>query len=345
MLAYDIFQDDAFTVAELREQTDNLVYVPDELNRLGLFTPDPISTTNVMISRNAETLALVPLTERGAPRSRLTLDSRNVRYLPTFRYAQEDRINSQILQNIAPEGRPFDVALGRALSEVEKRQRKMMRKLELTREYARMAAINGYVLDADGSTVLDVYDEFGISRPAAVSIDPATLIDGALRKKIYTSVIRPMTAALNLSGRAAPRGIIALCGNAFFDALITAPELRDTYKIAMQGQELRDGFVPYSSFDAFGVRWMNYQGTVGNTTIAVPDKECVFIPVGVEDMFAEFRAPGENMNDANELGREFYSVVSPDYRPNMFEWVDVILSAYPLFVCLVPEALLRGAIP
>lgn len=343
MLAYDIFQDDSFHVAELREMVDNLVYIPDELNRMGLFTADPISTTNVMISRNAETLALVPLTERGSLRTRLERDTRNVKYLPTFRLAQEDRISSQEMQNIAPEGRPFDVALGRALDEVEKRQRKMMRKLELTREFHRMAALQGYVLDADGSVVLDVYDEFGITRPAAVTINPA-LIDGNLRKSIYQNITRPMTAQLRLSGRNGPRGMIALCGDTFFDALITAPEIRQTYVVAMQGQELRDGFVPYSSFDFAGVKWMNYTGTVDGTTVAVPTNQCIFIPLGVEDLFVEFRAPGEDMNDANNEGREFYSTVSPDYRPNKFEWVDVDLSTYPLYTTLVPEALLRGTL-
>lgn len=343
MLAYDIFQDDAFTVAELREQVDNLVYIPDELNRLGIFTPDSIQTTNVMIARNSETLALVPLTERGAARTRLERDSRNVRYLPTFRLAQEDRINAHELQNIAPEGRPFDQALGRALDEVEKRQRKMMRKLELTREYHRLAAIQGYVLDADGSIVLDVYDEFGIARPAAVVINPA-LIDGNFRKSLYTNLIRTMTNQLRLSGRNGPRGIIALCGDTFFDALITAPEIRQTYVIAMQGQELRQGFVPFSSFDFGGITWINYPGTVDGTTVAVPTNQCVFVPMGVEDLFVEFRAPGENMYEANEPGQEFYATVSPDFRPNKFEWVDVDLSTYPLYTTLVPEALLRGTL-
>jgi hypothetical protein len=346
MLAYDIFLNDAFSVAELREQVDNLVYIPDELNRLGLFTPDPITTTNVMIARNTETLALVPLTERGAQRTRLERDSRNVKYLPTFRYAQEDRINSQILQNIAPEGIPFNAALGRALDEVEKRQRKMMRKLELTREYARMAALQGYVLDADGSIVLDIYDEFGIARPVAVTIDPATLIDGDLRKALYQNVGRAVTQQLRLSGRNAPTGYIALCGNDFFDALLTAPEIRQTYVVAMQGQELRQGFVPYSSFDFGGIRWMNYQGTVDGTTIAVATDEAIIIPMGVEDLFTEFRAPGEDMNDANQPGREFYSSVVPDVRaPAKFEHVDVDLSTYPLYACLVPEALMRVALP
>jgi hypothetical protein len=343
MLAYDVFQNDAFTVAELREMVDNLVYIPQMLNDLNLFTPDPIMTTNVMIARNTETLALVPLTERGAPRTRLEKDTRNLKYLPTYRIAQEERINSQILQNIAPEGVPFAAALGRALDEVEKRQRKMMRKLELTREYHRMAALQGYVLDADGSVVLDIYNEFEITRPAAVVINPA-LTDGNLRKSIYQNVIRPVTAALNASGRPAPTGFLALCGNNFFDAMLAAPEIRQSYIASLQGAELRTGFVPYSSFDFAGIRWTNYRGTTDGTTIAIPTNTCVFVPMGVEDLFTEFRAPGEDMSEANQPGREFYSTVSPDYRPNKFEWVDVDLSTYPLYVCLVPEAMLSGTL-
>ncbi len=344
MLAYDIFTDDAFSVAELREQVDNLVYIPNELNRMGIFSPDPITTTNVMIARNAETLALVPLTERGSHRTRLERDSRNLVSFPTFRLAQEDRIHGHEVQNIAPEGTPFDAALGRAMDEVEKRQRKMMRKLELTREFHRMAAIQGYVLDADGSIVLDVFAEYGLTRPAAVIINPA-LIEGNLRKAIYAGVTRPLTALLNSSGRNAPRGIVALCGDTFYDALITAPEIRQTYLNTQQAAELREGFAPYESFTYAGVRWMNYRGTNDGTTIAIADDDCIFIPLGVEDMFVEFRAPGEDMNDVNREGQEFYSTVSPDYRPNKMEWVDVDLSAYPLFLCLVPEGLITGTLP
>lgn len=344
MLIYDVFLDDAFSVTEMREQVDNLVYIPDELNRLGLFTPDPIRTTTVAIARSAETLALVPFTERGSPRTRVERDARSMRYLPTFAYRQESRIHGTSLQDIAAPGTPYDVALGNALDEVDRRQRKMMRKLELTREYARMAAINGYVRDADGSLVLDIYDEFGIVRPAAVVIDPATMTGGALRATIASGVIRPMTESLNLSGRAAPRGIIALCGDDFYDALITAEEIRETYLNTAQARELREGFVPYDQFTYAGVRWMNYRGSAASG-IAIPTDECVFVPLGVEDLFVEFRAPGEDFNTANEPGQEFYSTVSPDYRPNIFEWVDVFLNAYPLYTTLVPEALLRGTLP
>lgn len=341
MLAYDVFLDDAFSVAELRETVNDLVYIPDELQRMGLFTPDPIRTTNVMIAKNTETLALVPITERGAAKTRLERDARNIRYLPTFRLAQEDRINATILQNIALPGTPYEVALGNALDEVEKRQRKMMRKLELTREFHRLAALNGYVKDADGSVVLDVYDEFAIARPAAILLDFTPATEGGLRAQIYTAVIRPMTDILQATGRGAPRGILALCGDDFFDGLITNAEIYKTYLNTQQARELREGFVPYDEFNYAGVTWRNYRGNA-DATIGIADNQCIFIPVGVDDMFVEFRAPGEDFANVNQPGSEFYSTVSPDNRINKFEWVDIDLDAYPLYVCLVLEAMLIG---
>lgn len=341
MLAYDIFLDDAFSVAEMREQVNDLTYIPDELNRMGLFTPDPIRTTTVQIVKNKETLALVPLTERGTAKTRLERDSRSARYLPTFRLAQEDRINAGALQNIASPGIPFEVALGSSLQLVEGRQRKMMRKLELTREYHRLAALNGYVKDADGSVVLDVYDEFGITRPAAIVLDFTPTVEGGLRAQIYTAVIRPLTDILLATGRNAPRGILALCGDDFFDGLITNVEIYKTYLNTQNARELREGFVPYDEFNYAGVTWRNYRGNPA-ATIGIADNQCIFIPVGVEDMFVEFRAPGEDFADENQPGKEFYSTVSPDNRINKFEYVDVDLAAYPLYVCLVLEAMLVG---
>ena len=341
MLAYDVFTNDAFSVAEVREAVDNMVYIPQELNRLGIFTPDPISTTTVIITRNSETLALVPITERGSQPTLLERDKRSARSLSTVALRQEDRINSESLQNIAPEGAPFEVALERGMAEVDKRQRKMMRKLELTREYHRLAAINGYVLDADGSVVLDYYTEFGLVRPAAVLIDTA-LTDGALRKAITQNIKRPMATALTTAGRNLPTRLLALCGDEFYDELITAPEIRETYKIQQAGAELRAELKLYDSFDFAGVTWMNYRGAIGTAAFGVPADECIFVPIGVEDMWVEFRSPGEDMREVNQPGKEFYSYVSPDFRPNMMQWVDVFLYAYPLFACLVPEALLRG---
>lgn len=345
MLAYDVFTSDAFHVVEVREAVNNIYYIPQPINDLGIFTADPITTTDVLITKKGETLELVPTTERGSRRTRAGRDKRNARKLSTISLRQEDRINSGEVQSIAAEGMPFDTAVDRAWDEVDRRQRKLMRKLELTREYHRLAAVQGYVLDADGSIIYDLYEEFGITAPANVPIDP-TLDEGELREYIVQNVTRPIGRQLTVSGRNAPTSIIALCGDAFFDGLIKAKEIREVY---LNSQKLVDslleGAALWDRFNFAGVTWVNFRGTNDGTTIAIPDDECIFIPMGVEGMFVEFRSPGENWDEQNQPGEEFYSYVIPDPRSAVSEvmmFVDLIVDAHPLFACMAPDALAHG---
>jgi hypothetical protein len=345
MLAYDVFTSDAFSVAEVREAANDIYYIPQALNELNLFTPDPIRTTEVMITKRGESLVLVPTTERGSPRTRSEKDRRNIRKIPTVSLRQEDSIKADELQNIAAEGMPFSDALDNSWDEVDRRQRKLMRKLELTSEYHRLAGIQGYCLDADGSIIMDFYDEFGLARPGNVAID-VTLNEGDLRESVVQNVTRPITRQLSVSGRNAPTQIIALCGDAFFDALVKAEEIRQVYLNSQRlVDSLLEGAAAWDRFRFAGVTWMNFRGTNDGTTIAIPDDECIFVPLGVEDMFVEFRAPGENWDEVNQPGEEFYSYVIPDPRSAVSEvlmYVDVWLDKHFLFACLAPDALLHG---
>lgn len=344
MLAYDVFTDDAFTVSEIREAVNDIYYIPQSLNDMGLFTPDPIRTTDVLITKRGESLALVPTTERGSPRTRPERDKRNIRKIGTVSLRQEDRINSGEVQNIAMEGMPFDVALDNAWDEVDRRQRKLIRKLELTREFHRLAAIQGFVLDADGSIIYDLYDEFGVVQPPNILIDP-TLDEGDLRAYIIQNVTRPITRQLSTSGRNAPTSIIALCGDEFFDELSKAPEIREVYLNSARALDLLEGEAAWDRFRFAGVQWMNFRGTNDGSTIAIAQDECVFVPMGVEEMFVEFRAPGENWDEQNQPGEEFYSYVVPDVRSAVSEvlmHVDVMVDAHPLFACMAPDALAHG---
>lgn len=345
MLAYDVFADDGFSVAEVREAVNNITYIPQALNRMGIYIPDSIRTTDVMITRRGESLVLVPTTERGSRRTRPERDRRNIRRISTISLRQEDRINAGELQNIVAEGVPFDVAFDSAWDEVDKRQRKLIRKLELTKEFHRLAGVNGYVLDADGSIIYDIYEEFGFIRPAAVLIDP-TLVEGEFRKQITQLVVRPMERQLTVAGLGTPTSIVALCGDEFYDEITTAKEIRETYLNTQQAQELRNGFAPvWDEFRYGGVRWMNYRGTNDNTTIKIQDNQCRFFPVGAEDLFAEYRAPGENWDEQNTPGEEFYSYVIPDPRSAVSEvmmFVDLIVDSHFLMLCQAPEALLPG---
>ncbi len=53
---------------------------------------------------------------------------------------------------------------------------------------------------------------------------------------------------------------VALCGDAFFDALISNPEVRSTYLNWMQAQELRQNLA-FEVFNWGGIDWINYRGS------------------------------------------------------------------------------------
>lgn len=342
MLAYDVFTDEAFHAIEVTEAVGNIVYIPQTLNALNLFEVEPIRTTDVAISRRDETLVLVPMTERGSQETLLERDSRSTRKISTVRLAQTDRINAASLQNIVAENMPFDQALQNALDEVDDRQRKMMRKLELTREYHRLAAMQGYLLDADGSVAYNYFEEFGFTQPAEILFDFRNMTEGALRAFVSQNVARPMVRQLN--GRVTPATRIgALCGDNFYDKMTMAPEIRQTYLNYAAAAELRQSNI-WGSFQFAGVEWMNFRGTDDGSTIAIDQDDVKFFPIGATDVFKEYRAPGEDFPFVNELGREFYSMVSPDPRPGRFAYVDCWLYAYNLLACISPDVLMRGTL-
>jgi serine/threonine protein phosphatase PrpC len=341
MIAFDVFSDNAFKGAELKEVVDQIVYIPQTLNALNLFEVEPLATTNVMLYKGTETLEFIPTTERGSPRSLPGKDSKYLTTLHTYNLRQEDRINSHEIQNLVNENVPFDTALANADAEIDKRFRKLVRKLEYTREFHRFAALNGIVLDADGSVLRNFYTEFGIVQPAAITFNLSALSGGQLRTRVTQMVYRPMMRQLNASYTPTTR-IGALCSDGFYDKLLQNPEFYKTFETQQLGAELREQKA-WQSVTFAGVEWVNFRGTDDNTTIAVEDGYCRFFPIGATDVFKEYRAPGEDWREVNKLGEEFYPYIVPDPRaPDFMAFVDMYLDAHPLFACIRPDVLMRG---
>lgn len=343
MLAYDVFTNDAFRAIEVTEAVGNIVYIPQALAQMNIFEVEPISTIDVAIYRRGQSLSVVPTTPRGSQETLPERDTNSIRKISTVRLAQTDRINSHELQGIVVDGRPYDANLDRAMDEVDRRQRKLIAKLELTREMHRLAALQGILLDADGSVIMNYFTEFGFTQPAEISFNFTTLVGGALREYITQQVKRPIATILRNTGRVgASTRIGALCGDQFYDALLKNAEVRETYLGYAAAADLREAKF-WDTFNFGGVEWMNWEGST-DSNLNIPTNKCKFFPIGAQDVFKEYRAPGEDMDLINEPGREFYSMVSPDPRPNRSAYVDLFLYAYPLFACIGPDTLLRGTL-
>lgn len=341
MLTLDIFRDQMFEAVELKGIIDDLEFSPGQVTSLDLFDDEPIRTTEVAITREGDGLVLVPTSERGAPFPQMTRNLRNAKLFSTKRVGLEDRIKSSELLNVISDGMPETMQLQRAAEETTKRFGKMRRNLELTREFYFLNALQGVWKDADGSTIYDFYDEFGLVAPSAVSIDLTVATNLNLREWIFNNIALPMTVALK--NRATPGWEIhALCGDGFWVKLTTHPRVEKTYEGYAAAAELRNEVAVAGTFPYGGVVWHHYRGTDDNSTVDIATNQAKFFPKGATDVFKRFLSPGENIEHLGQLGEEWYPIVQPDPETNKNRWVDLELAQYPLPICLAPQVLLKA---
>ena len=339
MATMDIFNQDAFSMVSLTSALENSPYQPGRLGQLGLFMENPIRTETVGIEQRDNVLTLISTSERGAPLDQGSSRKRNIRDFRTVRIAKGDTIYASEIQNIRAFG--MESEFQQVQAEVAKRYSWLQSDMQLTHEHMRLGAVQGIVLDADGSTVINNwYDEFGITQAAEIDfdLDNASPASGAVRKKC-AQVIRQMAKAAKGGWVDGQTRVHALCGDAFWDDLITHPEVERTYLNYSAAAGLREG-IAYESFTYGGITWENYRGTDDGSTVAIGTDKANFFPVGGRDTFELALSPAESFEYVNTPGKFEYGLMIPDRDRNM--WVKPELYSYPLYVCKRPAMLQRA---
>jgi hypothetical protein len=357
--ALDIFRSDGFTVASLDRVVKSINFVPGAIGRLGVFTPRPVRTRSIEIMQDQETLRLIPTTEIGAPAVQQARDSGLITNIRTYRLAKDDRVEGHELQDIlANYQNPNDTGLLRdATTLIYQRIAKLKQEWAMTAEYHMLGALQGKIIDADGTSVVrDYFAAFNVTQSAFVSVDFANLSAQKFNQYWVDNFTRPITRALK--DRIMPGGnadIVALVGDNFWAALMTHPGFYNAVIVAQQSNALllsaqnRDASTPFANnawqqISFGGVTWINYLGTDDGTTIAINTNQAIFFPRGVQDVFRQYMGPGESVKLANQMGEPWYVFVQPDPRDQMAEYVDIALRSYPLFAAIFPQVLLRAKI-
>lgn len=335
-----LFSGDGFTEQELTVALENVPYVPNWLGSLNLFTPKPITTKAVAIESRDNQLTLIQTSPRGAPISQRANENRKVRWFGTIRLAHGDRLEASEIQDIRAFGSTTE--LENLQTEALRRLVAVRRNVLLTHENHMLGAVQGIVLDADGTSVIENwFTQFNVSQPNEINFtfSTATAAAGTIRN-LCSQVIRQMARAATGSWVDGVTYPVGLCSDSFFDALVGNAETRATYLNQQEAKDLR-AQTAFQSFSYGGILFVNYRGTDDNSTIAVPDEKCKFFPVNAQDVFQVAMSPGESFEMANRPGEKFYAITVPDLQRNA--WVDLEVYSYPLYICTKPLMLQRGA--
>jgi hypothetical protein len=328
MAHLDVFKADAFSESSMIKEIDAIPYVPHQVGSAGIFTATPVRTTYVEVERRDNTLALVPISPRGANPHQNTKDMRNVRNFPISRIALEDFIYADEVQSIRAFGSESE--LSQVMQEVNLRQTRMSKSLEATWEHMMVGAIKGLFLDADGSTVLNYFTEFGVTPNTSVDYN----LDSATPGLRATIAGIQRTIEDNAGGEPIS-GFHTFCGPTFFDSLVDNAEVKDAYERYDTQQKSRR--YARRSFEFAGMVFEEYRGTVSGQQF-VGDNEAITVPTGTS-YFEMVFGPADYMSTVNTMGLPRYSRVFVDPRDR---GVTVEAQSNPLAICKRPELIVTG---
>lgn len=337
-----VFGGDAFTQASMLRGLDRRPYIPNQLDAIIGFEPVRATTDTVYINSRQRYMKLIRSTLRGAPIEMAEPEDRNARPLRIPRIAKGDQLFAHELANIAPlDDETEEMA---AAAQVARKQEKLIDDAEATFEFQRLGALNGLILDTDGSTLVNFWTEFGLVAPADIdlALDDATKTIGELRKAVATNIVMPIARASG-AGNDPRFRVRALCGDDFWFALTGHPAIEKTYLNQVAAAELRNERL-WESFDFGGVIWTHYRGTDDGTTIAIPSNKARVFPVGVPGMWQHVMGPmNESIPLIGQPGRRYYPFLKKDLS-ELQQWVQPEIYSYPLFVNARPDLVLTVTI-
>ena len=326
------FDNPGFAMASLTAAINILPNRYGRLEQLNLFPAKPVRTRQIIVEEYAGKLNLLPTRPVGSPG---TVGERGTRKLRSFvipHIPHDDVVLPEEVQGIRAFGSETEMD---AISGVMARHLETMRnKHAITLEHLRMGALKGQILDADGSTIYDLFGEFGLSQET-VGFDLAnansdikghcydllTAIEGKLQGEFMT-------------------GVHVLCSPEFFRALTTHKEVKTAYTNWQQGimliNDVRSGFT-YT-----GVTFEEYRGQAsdGNGTVRkfIAPGEAHAFPLGTVDTFGTYFAPADFNETVNTLGQSLYA----KQEPRKFErGTDLHTQSNPLPMCHRPGVLVK----
>lgn len=327
------FDNPAFSMTALSAAINILPNSYNRLGDLGLFADKPQRFRTIAVEEQHGVLNLLPTLPVGSPGSLGSRGKRKVRSFTIPHIPHDDVVLPQEVQGIRAFGSESEILTIAGV--MADHLQTMRNKHAITLEHLRFGALKGEILDADGSVLYNLFDEFGMAQPTPIAFkfsDPLTDI-----KKACLSVVRYIED--NLHGEQCS-GIQCFVGETFFDALTSHPTVKDAYNRWQDGQALRSDM--RASFPLAGLVFEEHRGRAWSADgvehrFVAPTEGQVF-PLGTQTTFATYYAPADFNETANTMALPLYA----KQEPRKFErGTDLHTQSNPLPLCHRPAVLVK----
>lgn len=311
-----------FGFKALTNTINNLPATPTILRSLGLFKPKYLTTTYIKLGLYNAELELVETAPRGYLGKPVKDEYSVTDSFECTHLALYDEIHPSDVQNLLEFG--SNNKLKTIADRVGEKLAVMKNNLEYTREHLIFGALNGKILDKDGTELVDIYSKFGITKKnltisasAPVLANEFEKIKQNLRKSAGNSLIQ---------------GWICLCSWGFFSAITGHESVKEAWKFYNQAKDYATGFD--GEFSTNGIRFIIYEQDYGSG-LKIGDDKAIFFPV-IPDGYAEFFAPAD-LNDAvNTIAKPYYAI--REQKPMNMGW-GIHAESNPLPLPMKPQSI------
>ena len=296
----------AFNLASLTDAINILPNRYGKLQSMNLFPMRGVRTREIVVEEKEGVLNLIQSLPPGAPGWENKMGKRALRTFSIPHFPMNDHIRPEEYDSIRAFGTENNTS---ALTQiVSDHLQAIKNKHAITLEFLRMGALKGEILDADGSTLYNLYTEFGIAQETqSFELDVA----GTEVVQKCWAVSRHMED--NLLGEIMS-GVHVLCSSSFFDALTTHANVKNIYAnwsaaANMLGGDTRKGF------KIGGLTFEEYRGQAtdkdGNVRKFIADDQAIAFPVGTQNVFNTYCAPADFLETVNTIGKPYYAKQQP----------------------------------
>lgn len=324
---------DLFTPSALMAAARTLPVPPTVLGDSGIFTVKPIKEINATIYSINGRLVLVEDTDRnGDPdhkaNNKGACEVFRVPHLPKTATILPDELNVRAYGDESED-------LVAPAQVVNDKLQGLKDDIETTKEYHRVGAICGKILDADGVTVIhDLYKKFGVTEKninIAFS-NPAT--------DIRAKLLEAKRYAKKQLGGALIKKWVCYCSASYFDGLTGHDQVQKAFANYQEAADRLAGD-KRTGFTFADIEFIEYDVEVinknGDPVKFIADGTARLVPV-VDKLFLTIYAPANYNGAANTLGQPIYAMA--EERAMTKGWV-LEAQSNPLSICTAPGALVK----
>lgn len=312
-----------YGVKPLTEAINNLPAPPTIIRESKLFTNEFLTTTHVNVeSKNGE-LSLIQAVPRGANglpvnQNRGIPRSFNMVHLP-----KKDVVYADDVQNLRTFG--TDNKTEAVANVLLDKAEAMKSDIIYSEEHLLLGALQGKILNADGSVIYDLYREFGVARSSyTLNLSNA---DTEVGKEIDDLLLKQEKQL----GNQMKTGWICYCSAEFLQALEYHPKVKELYTRFADGVKVyRDGLEVKFSYR--GIDFVTYTHHFG-TDADIKAGEAHLVPTGTK-LFKMYYAPANTNSAVNTKALAYY--LSRHELPHGVGW-ELYAQSNPLPLVLKPK--------